>query len=458
MSKNSLKVAVIGASGFVGRNLVELISARHSTIALTRTRSTEWKESVEWRRTDLFSAQSTFAALKGIDTAVYLVHSMMPSSHLFQGHFHDTDLLLADNFARGCVANGVKQIIYLGGLRPEGYVSPHLQSRLEVEEVFRATGIPVTVLRAGMIVGPGGSSFEILRTLVQRLPFMILPEWTERSTQAIFIDDVTAVIAAAIGNKEFEGVTLDVVNGESLNYKTLLKTMARLLGRKRLMLPLPIRSAEFSKLWVQIFGNSSAELVSPLVDSLLCDLPQMKPVALIQSLLRYLTFEQMATEALKRSEGTVPAPKKKRRVDRTVRSIQRLPSIPMVNCQWIAEEYMRWLPIFFPSLMRITSTANRETIEFFMLFIPKPLLVLKYVHGQFDDDRQKFHIVGGLLSHNADTGWLEFRQTSHKKFTLAAIHEFKPSLPWPLYVISQAPLHKFVMKAFGRHLLASAQT
>ncbi len=458
MDQKSLQVAVIGASGFVGRNLVKLISKKHSTVALTRNRSTDWPDGVEWRRTDLFSAQSTFAALRDVDTAIYLVHSMMPSSHLFQGHFHDTDLLLADNFARGCVANGVKRIIYLGGLRPDGYVSPHLQSRLEVEEVFKATNIPVTVLRAGMIVGPGGSSFEILRTLVQRLPFMILPEWTERSTQAIFIDDVVAVIANAIISKEFEGATFDVVNGETLNYKTLLKTMARILGRKRLMVPLPIRSAEFSKLWVQVFGNSSAELVSPLVDSLLCDLPQIKPVALIQPLLRYLTFEAMAQEALFRSDGAIPPAKKKRRVDKTVRSIQRLPSVPMVNCQWIAEEYMRWLPVFLPSLMRITSTANRETIEFFMILVPRPLLVLKYVHGQFDDDRQKFHIVGGLLSHNADTGWLEFRQTSHKKFTLAAIHDFVPSLPWPLYVITQAPLHKFVMKAFGRHLLVAAQT
>ena len=319
-------VAVIGASGFVGRNLISRLSKEHTTFALTRSRAADQPEGVEWRRTDLFSAQSTFAALKGIDTAIYLVHSMMPSSHLFQGHFHDTDLLLADNFARGCVANGVKQIIYLGGLRPEGYVSPHLQSRLEVEEVYRATEIPVTVLRAGMIVGPGGSSFEILRTLVQRLPFMILPEWTERSTQAIFIDDIVEVIARAIENPEFKGQTFDVVNGETLNYKTLLKTMARTLGRKRMMVPLPISSVEFSKVWVQIFGNSSAELVSPLVDSLLCNLPQMQPVPLIDSILKYRSFETMSIEALKRSEFLVPREKPKRRIDKTVSFHSATPS------------------------------------------------------------------------------------------------------------------------------------
>jgi hypothetical protein len=193
--------------------------------------------------------------------------------------------------------------------------------------------------------------------------------------------------------------------------------------------------------------------VSPLIDSLLCDLPQMKPTALVEGALRYRTFEEMAKVTLKRATTGPVSPAKKKHEGKTVRSIQRLPSMPSKNCQWISEEYMRWLPKYFPTAIRIRSSESRDLIEFFLFGFSKPLLVLKYVHGTFDEDRQKFHVVGGLLSHNADTGWLEFRQTSHKKFTLAAIHEFVPSLPWRLYVLTQAPVHKFVMKAFGRHLM-----
>jgi nucleoside-diphosphate-sugar epimerase len=131
------QIAVAGASGFVGLHLIERLAASHPIIALGRRAPSQSRDGVEWRQTELFSAGSTRAALQGATVAIYLVHSMMPSSRLFQGSFHDTDLLLADNFARACKKNGVQQIIYLGGLvPPSGFVSPHLQSRKEVEAVL----------------------------------------------------------------------------------------------------------------------------------------------------------------------------------------------------------------------------------------------------------------------------------------------------------------------------------
>jgi uncharacterized protein YbjT (DUF2867 family) len=160
------RVAIAGASGFVGSHLVPALREQFDVIALAR-QPRDTVDGVAWRACDLFSTSSTRAALEGVDVAIYLVHSMMPSSRLFQGSFHDTDLLLADNFVRACLHHGVKQIIYLGGLVPEeGFVSQHLQSRHEVEEVLQLSGIPVTALRAGMVVGAGGSSFEILSSLV----------------------------------------------------------------------------------------------------------------------------------------------------------------------------------------------------------------------------------------------------------------------------------------------------
>ena len=152
-------VAIAGASGFVGSQLIPTLTPEHRVIGLARSPRPSGGD-VSWRACDLFSSTSTHAALAGVDIAVYLVHSMMPSSRLFQGNFYDTDLLLADNFAKACAHAGVKHILYLGGLSPDtGFVSKHLESRLEVEGVLQSSGIPVTCLRAGMVYAPGVSSF-----------------------------------------------------------------------------------------------------------------------------------------------------------------------------------------------------------------------------------------------------------------------------------------------------------
>lgn len=446
------KIAIAGASGFVGKNLIQQLKINHQVRALGRSLPKSTESAVEWKVTELFSATSTVEALRGVDVAIYLVHSMLPSSRLFQGNFHDTDLLLADNFATACRENQVKQIIYLGGLVPEGYISPHLQSRQEVEGVLASSGIPVTVLRAGMVVGPGGSSFEILRSLVKKLPVMVLPKWTQSKTQAVFIDDVIGVISEAVLNPDFMNKTLDVVNGESLTYESILKKTAQVLGLKRVMFPVPIASTGFSKLWVQIFGNSTYELVSPLIDSLLCDLPQLNPSREVAPLIRYPQFTGMIEETLKRDAG-VPVTRPRRRVthEDSVRSIQRLPSVEL-DTHGIAIEYMKWLPSFFPALIQVKSSEATQRVEFYFTFLKKPLLILQFIQETLGIHREKFHIVGGILSKTSHTGWLEFRQIDHKKYTLASIHEFVPRLPWRLYVMTQAPLHRLVMFFFGRHL------
>jgi uncharacterized protein YbjT (DUF2867 family) len=452
-------IAVTGASGFVGSHLLAQMAKEFPIIrflALSRSEITypglDFNR-VTWRKADLFSAQSTAHALEGADTAIFLVHSMIPSSELFQGNFHDTDLLIADNFARACLHSGVKHIIYLGGILPQGHVSVHLQSRNEVEGVLRSTGIPVTVLRAGMIVGPGGSSFEILKSLVLRLPIMLLPKWTERITQVVFIDDILRIIQACILDPDLKGKTYDVVTEEKLTYRNLLLIMSQVLNRNRYFLRIPIHSTGFSKLWVTLFGNSNYALVSPLIDSLICDLTTPPPDPKIKSLIQYKSFEKMAKESINR-EGTnfIPRPSRKIQFEKSVRSIQRLPAIPEKDSDWIAQEYMRWLPKVFRSLIRVRVQENSGYVEFRLFLIPKPLLILQYITSSIAIDRQKFHIIGGLLTKSVNTGWLEFRQLEDRKYTLSAIHEFIPALPWYIYVCTQAPLHALVMYAFGRHL------
>ena len=453
MSYPRPRVAVAGASGFVGKHLLPALAAHCDVVALGRSPKSP-SEHVEWRACDLFSASSTLAALEGVDVAIYLVHSMMPSSRLFQGSFHDTDLLLADNFGRACVFHGVKQIIYLGGLVPdEGYVSPHLQSRQEVEGVFQSTGIPVTCLRAGMVVGPGGSSFEILHALVERLPWMILPRWTKSLGQAVFIDDVVTVLDAAVKAPAFLGKTLDLVNGEALTYEDLLRKTAVALGKRRYMRPVPIASTGFSKRWVQLFSGASYELISPLIDSLQCDLPQPRPVEPIASLIKFHRFEDMVVETLNRSKGEAPqATRAATAPQRSVRSIQRLPPLPDRDARFISNAYMAWLPQFFRAVIRVKQLPGSSRVTFSLAFVSRPLLELELISEASDSARDKFHIVGGSLSKTTTTGWLEFRQVSHRRHTLAAIHGFEPALPWLVYRLSQAPAHEVVMFFFGLFL------
>jgi hypothetical protein len=158
------------------------------------------------------------------------------------------------------------------------------------------------------------------------------------------------------------------------------------------------------------------------------------------------------TDAAEFPEPTLAEARPQARAQHTVRSIQRLPSLPLHDAAFISSEYMAWLPRFFRTVVRVTREPTTGRVVFSLAFFSPPLLVLEYVPSPTDLDRQKFHIVAGILSKTTSTGWLEFRQVAKARFTLASIHEFVPALPWLVYIATQAPVHAFVMARFGRHL------
>ena len=165
---------IAGASGFVGKALAPLLAKRFRVIGLSRSERDGGDGFAEYRKCDLFSLKQAERALEGGEYAVYLVHNMMPSAKLTQGEFADLDLVCADNFARAASHAGIKQIVFLGGLCPsDETLSKHLESRVEVERVLAGHAVPVTTLRAGLILGGARSSFQIMARLVQRLPLMI---------------------------------------------------------------------------------------------------------------------------------------------------------------------------------------------------------------------------------------------------------------------------------------------
>ncbi|MEE6249950.1 MAG: NAD(P)H-binding protein, partial [Bdellovibrionota bacterium] len=200
------KIAIAGASGFVGSRLIQklLDETEHEIVALSRSeKKSKSPDRLKWRKCDIFSLLDIEKGLKDCDLGIYLVHSMLPSAHLVQGDFEDFDLLLADNFAKAAKKCGLQQIIYLGGIIPEKEnLSRHLKSRLEVEQAFKEVDVALTSLRAGLVIGEGGSSFRIMQNLVRRLPLMLCPRWTQIESSPIYIDDVLSSIEYCILNDQ----------------------------------------------------------------------------------------------------------------------------------------------------------------------------------------------------------------------------------------------------------------
>ena len=461
-----LTIAVAGATGFVGQALIPVLSSHHDVVGLTRspTRAAIRKDGdIAWRHCDLFSIRDVETALQGVDLALYLVHSMLPSARLTQADFEDLDLLLADNFARAAKVNGVRQIIYIGGILPRAETpSPHLQSRYEVEKTLAGPGTPVTSLRAGLIVGPGGSSFSMLVNLVRRLPVMLLPAWTRGASNPIAIDDVVRAVQFCVGNPETFGHAYEIGGPETMSYRQMLQRTADHLGLKRSMVDVSLLSPELSRLWVSAVTGASSELVGPLIESLRYSLVPERNLVQDELLADAVRFE----EALRRSvddEGQpLPSPRafiqtqdaRKLKVMRTVRSVQRLPLPAGRRAEWVAKEYMRWLPSFVWPLL--TCRVSPDGVVRFLLRWPRLcLLELSYDPERSVDDRQHFWITGGALARitaEGSRGRFEFREVLRSRFLIAAIHDFRPSLPWYVYNFTQALVHLWVMRGFGRHL------
>ncbi len=455
-----LSIAVAGASGFVGKHLIPRLTAAHDVVALGRsvTDGEPWRGTdAVARRCDLFSLKDAERALEGIDVAIYLVHSMMPTARLTQSSFEDMDAVLADNFARAAASCNVRQIIFLSGLVPaDDELSAHLRSRIEVERLLAARGVPVTVLRAGLVVGPGGSSFRILQRLVERLPVMACPRWTQTRTQPIALDDVVELIVRCVAREDVFGGVFDVGGRDVLTYREMIERTAKAMGVERRTIAVPVLTPGLSTLWVSLVTGTSRELVGPLVQSL-----RHTMVARDDTLMRRLGMEPVAFddavrdavrgEALEDDSGARSLVGRRTRPD--VRSIQRLPQPQGFDADDITMAYMRWLPRFCWPWLRVRVNDERVCrFEFAPLGLC--LLELTYSADRSRPDRALLYITSGVLAQTreGDRDRLEFRTLPDGRSVLAAIHDFRPALPWLLYKLTQAQAHLFVMSAFARHL------
>ncbi len=266
-------VLVTGATGYIGGRLVpRLLDAGYPVRCLVRDprklahRPWAGRPEVTVLTGDVSDATAVGTAAAGCTAAYYLVHSMVAAG----ASYAETDRRLARTFASSMAAAGVRRIVYLAGLgESEGDLSEHLSSRREVESALRAGDVPVTVLRAAMIIGSGSASFEILRYLVERLPVMTTPRWVSTPSQPVAVRNVLHYLVACLEVDETAGEILDIGGPDVLTYRELMQEMASVLGLpRRLIIPVPVLTPKLSALWIHLITPVSASLAQPLADGL----------------------------------------------------------------------------------------------------------------------------------------------------------------------------------------------
>jgi uncharacterized protein YbjT (DUF2867 family) len=271
---------VTGATGYVGGRLLRRLSAEGRAVrALARVPArVEGLPGVEAVRADLLSGDDLTAALEGCRTAYYLVHSMERAAP-GDGDFSGRDRRAAEAFGNAAAAAGVERIVYLGGIAPAGEVSPHLRSRLQVEELLLAAVPGSTALRASIVIGAGSPSFRVLVRLVERLRVLPLPRWRSNRTQPIDERDVVEFLARTPAVPGADGHSLDVCGPDVLSYGEMIERIAELMGVGRM--PLGFRRSLTAPVSAMVAGVSGQplELVRPLMESLESDVLPRDPVA-----------------------------------------------------------------------------------------------------------------------------------------------------------------------------------
>lgn len=260
-------VLLTGASGYVGGRLAPSLAGTGELRCMMRTPDPA-KAPADARvvQGDAVSGEGLDAALEGVDVAYYLIHSMGRGG---DADFAERDRRAADTFGRAAARAGVRRAIYLGGLSTdEDATSDHLRSRDEVARVLGEHVPQLVHVRAAMVIGPSGASFEMLRALVERLPVMVCPRWIDTRTQPIAIADVVAALAALRDRDDVVG-EVQLGGPEALSYRAMMERTARAMGRRRpLIVRVPVLTPRLSSYWVQLVTPVEAGLVRPLIDGL----------------------------------------------------------------------------------------------------------------------------------------------------------------------------------------------
>lgn len=263
-------ILVSGATGYVGGRLVPCLlregyAVRCFVRSPDRLEGMPWLGDVEVAEGDVLEPETLDGVMDGIDAAYYLIHSLGSG----EDEFAERDRRAADHFGEAARAAGVGRIIYLGGIDPKGAKrSKHLESRLETGKHLRQHGVPVTEFRAAVIVGSGSLSFEIIRNLVERLPVLVCPRWTDTPTQPIAIRDVLEYLTEALAVPESTGEIIEIGGSDVLSYSEMFRKYARIRGLQRALIHVPFLTPRLSSHWIGLVTPFTNTVARPLIEGL----------------------------------------------------------------------------------------------------------------------------------------------------------------------------------------------
>lgn len=467
------RVAVVGASGSIGLAVCEDLARDCDVVALTRFDPPVTEDAgappIDWRTCDLFARTRVEEALAGCTIAVYLVHTRLPSARLDQAQCEDMDAIIADNVARAARRQGIRQIICLRGLLPEGTLPDGVaERRSEVVRTLGAYGVPVTVLRASLVVAPGSSSVNLIAAQVDGARFVPLPRWSATRKQPIALRDLLKAVHLLIEQPELAGGEYDIGGPQVLDWHNMLRQAASLLGQRPRFVTL-----RWCPRWLYVWwlGRRSRRthpaLVRLLVDDLihdsvardnpLQDLIEPNALPASASIAPYLEGGDRSRLSNPRS-ALRPAYEAELKAERKVRSIQRMALPRGRDATWMTEHYFEWLG----KVMRPFVACDVDADGSCAVFCRWPRLRLLELSFQADHstpDRRMYFITGGLLADRErnNLGRMEFHDVLDGRYCIVAIHEFAPALPWNFYHWTQALAHGLVMGAFQRHMKRLAQ-
>ena len=445
------KILLTGASGYIGSHLMNKLKDNYEIIAISRNIENKSNEhNVTWKAADLFDLNEITEVMEDIDIAIYLVHSMMPSAKLTQASFEDMDALLADNFAKAASYNKVQHIVFMSGLIPNtSELSPHLRSRLECEQILGSYGVPVSTLRAGLIIGSKGSSYPILKKLVDRLPGLLLPKWAYNTTLPVAIDDVIDGLYKIVERQPNKNESIDIGGPSHMTYKDLFKQTAEVLDKRLPTIDLPIIPIWLSKYWVKLISGVPKEMVYPLMDSLIHDMIRNDENIVKDISIGKIDYKESVRNALEEETKTQKKGKSSRKGDiKDVRAISRVVLPKDVNMIQLAESYANFLNRI--TLNVVNSDFNEDNFTISVPCLNKDLLLLSKDFKASNNERILYRIVGGDFALDSDGGnaRLEFRRLPNSDACIIALQEYEPTLPWWVYKYTQAKVHKSVMNLF----------
>ena len=276
-----MRVVVLGASGVIGRALVPRLAEAHEVIAVSRSPRPA-NGAVTWVTADATRAETLPRVLAGAEVAYYLVHSLGSTA------FEEIDRRAAENVANAAERSGLRQIVYLGGLGDgDPDLSPHLRSRRETAARLASGRVPVTTLRAAMVVGRDSAAFETIRALVDRLPAMLCPRWVSTPTQPIALADATRYLAEVAGRGVTLGETYDIGGPEVMTYREMIERIGAVRGRRPLVVEVPVLTPWLSSWWLHLVTPVRASVARPLIEGL-----RSPTVARDERILELVPFER----------------------------------------------------------------------------------------------------------------------------------------------------------------------